>query len=180
MKLQTKNPTWTISGDSIVSNEGKKLGLFPHEFWYLAPCRTTFSPEEQNVSFSDFAVVLHNAVVGNGLVVSMQTLLMDLPLSTVKRGVAAEAEALLEEIRLREYLWDFGNADIIPNSNSAPSSNYWKGLIKSLYRYCFEEEKNPPHSDFWVQPSHSGTYSFFQSLMDFLYAGRMSRLTTHS
>lgn len=97
------NPTWTDVDDSIVCSDGKRLKLLSHEFWYLAPSRATFSADERNVGPLDFSILLHNAFIGNGLVVPMRLLLGELPLSTEKRGAAAEAEELLEKVRAREY-----------------------------------------------------------------------------
>lgn len=94
---------WTLEENAIRSSDGKTLQLYPHEFWYLAPERISFSPSERNVKATDFALLMHNAVVGHGLVISMEVLLDGIESKTEKGGAAGEAERLLESTRSREF-----------------------------------------------------------------------------
>jgi hypothetical protein len=95
--------TWTQVDSAIVNNEGVVLPLYPHEFWYLAPCRTTYSLSDGPVSPLEFGLLLHNAIIGEGLVVSMEVLLQGLPPATEKKGAGQLAELLLESVRAAEF-----------------------------------------------------------------------------
>lgn len=90
-----RNPT-------ITSPDGTLLELFPHEYWYLAPCRTEFEPGEL-VRPLDWAIVLHNAHIGKGLVIALDDLLSGISPSTFKGGASEEAEMLLEKIRRENF-----------------------------------------------------------------------------
>lgn len=82
----------------ITSINGIPLELHPHEYWYLAPCRTTYEPGDV-VRLLDFAFVLHNARLGNGVVIALDDLLSGITHATLKGGTSKEAELLLEKIR---------------------------------------------------------------------------------
>ncbi|NMG04803.1 hypothetical protein [Azoarcus taiwanensis] len=111
---------WTQRNDKLIGTNGEILDLWPQEFWYLAPARVTYTPGEGVVRPLEFAVLLHNAVKGEGLVTSLDVLLSGIEPSTEKRGAAAEAEALLEETRqsvnpalpsrLRSYFLNYDRA----------------------------------------------------------------------
>lgn len=90
-----QNPT-------ITSSNGIRLELFPHEYWYLAPCRTEFKPGE-NLKALDWAFVLHNARIGKGVVCALDDLLSGITPSTMKGGAGKEAELLLEKIRIERF-----------------------------------------------------------------------------
>ena len=96
--------SWTLENNKLIGIDGKTFDVLPHALWYLAPARVTYSRGEGVVRPLDFAVVLHNAVMGKGLVTSLNTLLSDLgDPTTEKRGAAAEAELLLESTRRTSY-----------------------------------------------------------------------------
>lgn len=93
--MLAQNPT-------ITSSNGTQLELFLHEYWYLAPCRTEFEPGE-NVRPLDWAMVLHNARIGKGVVTALDDLLSGITPSTLKSGAGKEAELLLEKIRIERF-----------------------------------------------------------------------------
>lgn len=82
----------------ITSINGVPLELYPHEYWYLAPCRTTYEPGDVFRPLN-FAFVLHNARLGNGVVIALDDLLSGITHATLKGGTSKEAELLLEKIR---------------------------------------------------------------------------------
>lgn len=92
----------SIVPDSVV-HDGKRFPVHPHTFWYLAPSRVDYLPSEPGVRPLDFALLLHNAIIGRGVVVPMDVLLQDLPASTNRAGVTHEVEMTLERVRCLEY-----------------------------------------------------------------------------
>lgn len=86
----------------ITSSNGTQLEIYPHEYWYLAPCRTELAPGE-NIRPLDWAIVLHNARIGKGVVIALDDLLSGLAPSTLKGGVGKESELLLEKIRIERF-----------------------------------------------------------------------------
>lgn len=93
--MPTSNPT-------ITSSDGTLLELYPHEYWYLAPSRTDFEPGD-SVRPLDWASVLHNARIGQGVVMALDDLLAGIEPATLKGGAAKEAELLLEKIRRERF-----------------------------------------------------------------------------
>lgn len=93
--MLVRNPTITTSNGTI-------LELWPHEYWYLAPCRTEFAPG-RFIRPLDFALVLHNARIGKGVTSALDDLLSGITPSTSRGGVAKEAELLLEKIRAERF-----------------------------------------------------------------------------
>lgn len=86
-----------------MGSTGEIYDVWPQPYWYLAPSRTTYAPGEGRVRPLEFAVVLHNASVGHGLVTSLDVLLAGIDPRPSKGGAAAEAEMLLEEVRAAEF-----------------------------------------------------------------------------
>jgi hypothetical protein len=93
---------FSIDNNKLISADGQGLDIFPHEYWYLAPSRTNYKQGER-VSPLDFAFVLHNASIGQGKVISPENILDGIEPQPTKRGVAAEAELLLEKVRKDKY-----------------------------------------------------------------------------
>lgn len=94
---------WTIDGAILKGSDGTSFAISPHEYWILAPARVTWEQHETWVKATDFAMLLHNAIVGRGLVVSMEVLLDGIHPATHKRGASADAELLLEQVRAEEF-----------------------------------------------------------------------------
>ena len=90
---------WDRKEFKLIGQNGEIHDLGPHEFWYLAPAETNFQLHNATVPPLDYAILLHNARLGEGVVPPMRKLLEGLPRTTNKRGVAAQAEQLLEDIR---------------------------------------------------------------------------------
>lgn len=84
---------------TVTTSDGSPHKLFDHEFCFLLPSRTDWVPGDRPVSPLIFAMVLHNAKKGHGLVLAMEDLLSGITPKTLKRGNAGKAEDLLEEIR---------------------------------------------------------------------------------
>jgi len=84
---------------TVTTSDGTPHKLFEHEFCYLLPSRTDWVPSDGPVSPLSFAMVLHNARKGHGLVLAMEDLLSGITPKNLKRGNAAKAEDLLEEVR---------------------------------------------------------------------------------
>jgi len=95
---------WKVEGQELVGTNNDRYQLLPNEFWYVVPNRLTYSSEEgKRVRPLEFAIVLHNAFLGSGLLVSPTVLGHGTEPKTLKRGVAEEAENLLEQIRLSDF-----------------------------------------------------------------------------
>ncbi|HZE59013.1 MAG TPA: DUF2441 domain-containing protein [Burkholderiales bacterium] len=95
---------WEKQGDEIVHSDGRRHRLLPFEGWHLAPTRVAYKMGESHVRFTDFAILLHNVRMGEGVICSMRRLLDGTgPLVTHKKGASAEAENLLEELRKKEF-----------------------------------------------------------------------------
>jgi hypothetical protein len=94
---------WRQNGYKLIGTGGEELDLWPHEFWCLAPTRVTYEPGERSVKPLEFAVLLRNAVKGEGVVTSMDVLLEGVEPTTLKGGAAADAEGLLERVRQQSY-----------------------------------------------------------------------------
>ena len=90
---------WDRKEFKLIGQNGEIHDLGPHEFWYLAPAETNFQLHNATVPPLDYAILLHTARLGEGVVPPMRKLLEGLPRTTNKRGVAAQAEQLLEDIR---------------------------------------------------------------------------------
>lgn len=87
-----------------LQHQGREWNVFPHEFWYVVPARTTFSEEEaKKVRATDFALVLHNASCGEGLLTNPSTFSSGARFRPAKGGSAGLAEELLEQVRLDEF-----------------------------------------------------------------------------
>jgi len=87
----------------LYDKEGNEHQIFEHEFWYLAPTKITWNEKERSINPLDFAMVLHNAKNGHGIVVGMDQLLEGIEPKSLKSGSAKVAENLLEEIRKDKY-----------------------------------------------------------------------------
>jgi hypothetical protein len=84
----------------ITTPDGNAHQLFNHQYWYLAPSRISWVPTDRFVSPFQFAMTLHNAKKGEGVVSAMTDLLNGiaekLPTSS---NAKAKAEATLEIVR---------------------------------------------------------------------------------
>lgn len=119
---------WILENDKLIGANGEILNVLPQELWYLAPARANYSLGEGSVRPLEFAAVLHNAVMGEGLVTSLNVLLSGVEPTTEKRGAAADAEALLESTRqtnhsdlpsrLRSYFLNFDRATAEKRANT--------------------------------------------------------------
>lgn len=92
-----------LSELKLTDDDGLKHDLFPHEFWYLAPCK--YEPVDRfDNNWKEFAFVLHNAFVGQGIVPAQSDLLEGISLHVPNKTRAArEAERVFEEIRSAHY-----------------------------------------------------------------------------
>jgi mannose-6-phosphate isomerase-like protein (cupin superfamily) len=62
--------SWAIQGTKLVGVTEEQYDVYPHEFWYVIPARTHYSPHDgKRVRPLEFAFVLHNAALGKGLLV---------------------------------------------------------------------------------------------------------------
>lgn len=96
--------SWEMHGNKLIGFANKQYTVFPREFWYVVPARTHYSPYDgQKVRPLDFALVLTNASLGEGLLSSPTTMGHGMGLKSMKGGAAAEAEDLLELTRLEHY-----------------------------------------------------------------------------
>jgi hypothetical protein len=92
-----------MQNSKLQRKDGQVLDIFPHEFWYIAPAKMTYSSNDGFVRPLEFGFTLHNAVNGEGLVIGLDELLVGIEPSTSKGGVAGEAEDLLERVRKDQY-----------------------------------------------------------------------------
>lgn len=88
---------------ALTAYDGHVYSLYPHVFWYLAPDRTHYRSEDQGVRALDFGLLLHNAVMGKGVVPSMDVLLDGLLPDTPRAGEGRDAELLLERVRAEAF-----------------------------------------------------------------------------
>lgn len=100
------NDAATASAHSVkalTAYDGHVYALYPHVFWYLAPDRTHYRSEDRGVRALDFGLLLHNAVLGKGVVPSMDVLLDGLLPDTPRAGAGRDAEMLLERVRAEAF-----------------------------------------------------------------------------
>lgn len=95
--------SWTQENDKLIGSNGEVLDLWPQEYWYVAPARTSYQRGEGVVKPLEFAFLLHNAVKGEGLVTCPDVLLEGIEPTTMKRGAGGDAERLLEMVRQRDH-----------------------------------------------------------------------------
>ena len=95
--------TLTLDGDLLRDQHGACYIVHAHEYWGLLPDRTTWLPSERLVQEHDFALLMREAVLGEGLVASMDILLEERDPRARNRQAVADAEAILERVRLDEY-----------------------------------------------------------------------------
>ena len=95
--------TWEIVGNKIVDEKGNFHDLHPDMYWYAAPSRSKYSIGERNVSWQSFGFCLHNASVGEGLVIALDDLLVGVKPSTVARSLRKIAEETLEKVRREKF-----------------------------------------------------------------------------
>lgn len=86
----------------ILDNVNTPLELHPHEYWYLAPCRTTFECGEI-VRPLDFTFVLHNAKLAQGVAIALDDLLLGIASTPLRSGPTKDAELLLEKVRVEHF-----------------------------------------------------------------------------
>ena len=96
--------SWEIQGNKLVGTADAQYELHPQEFWYVVPTRTHYSRNDrQKVRPLEFAFVLHSARISCGLVISAAQMKHGMKPKTLKGGVAAEAEDLLESVRRTHF-----------------------------------------------------------------------------
>ena len=95
--------SWTKEKDKLVGFNGTVYEIIPEPFWYVVPARIDYSAEERLPRPLDFAMVMHNASLAEGLLSSPTVMAHGLPKKTLKGGAAAEAEYLLEKIREEKF-----------------------------------------------------------------------------
>lgn len=88
---------WTTM--RVTDMEGREHEMFPHEYWYLAPTRTNWSPEDQSVYPLSFGLLLHNARLGQGIALAMEDLMQGISPVSMKTGVPKHAEEIFEDVR---------------------------------------------------------------------------------
>ena len=76
----------------VTDNEGREHEICPHEYWYLAPTTTNWSPEEKLISPLRFGLLLHNARCGQGIVPAMEDLMLGVTPRSMKTGFPKMAE----------------------------------------------------------------------------------------
>lgn len=92
--------SWEIRGNKLIGLTNEQYDLWPHELWYVVPARTHYSTYDgQTVRPLEFAYVLHNASLAEGLLISPTNMAHGLEPKSLKRGASAEAENLLESLR---------------------------------------------------------------------------------
>jgi len=95
---------WQLNGTTLSDENGTQYTVLPHEFWYVVPARTAYSADEgKRVRPLEFAFVLHNASIAEGLLISPTSMTGGPKFRPTKGGAAGEAENLLEAIRQEEY-----------------------------------------------------------------------------
>lgn len=83
----------------LTDNEGREHKMCPHEYWYLAPTRTNWSPEDQSIPPLHFGLLLHNARCGQGIAPAMQDLMQGITPVSMKIGLPKKAEEMFEKVR---------------------------------------------------------------------------------
>ncbi len=95
---------WKIQDSKLVGITEEHYDLCPHEFWYVVPNRTHYSPHDGiKVRPLEFALVLHNAALGKGLLPSPTVMYEGMVPKTLKGGSGKQAEISLETIRTELY-----------------------------------------------------------------------------
>lgn len=96
--------SWTRQGNKLIGIADEQYDIHPHEFWYVVPARTHYSPfDGTNVRPLEFAFVLHYAKLAKGLLISQANMAHGIAPRTLKGGVGAVAENLLESVRLAQF-----------------------------------------------------------------------------
>ena len=87
----------------LVLRDGTEFPFHPHEYWTLAPSRSTWEAGDGRVGPLDFAFMLHNARMGMGVMPPLQVLAAHFEARTLKSGNPAVAERLIEARRLAMF-----------------------------------------------------------------------------
>ena len=95
--------TLTLDGNLLRDQHGECFIVHPHVYWGLVPDRTTWLPSENYVQEHDFALMMREAALGEGLVSSLDILIEERDPRARNRQAVAEAEVILERIRLDEF-----------------------------------------------------------------------------
>lgn len=96
--------SWAIQGTKLIGVTEEQYDIYPHEFWYVVPARTHYSPHDgKKVRPLEFAFVLHNAALGKGLLPSPTVMNDGITPKTLKGGAAKDAETLLEAVRIEHH-----------------------------------------------------------------------------
>lgn len=96
--------SWEIQDTKLVAVGKEQFEVSPHEFWYVVPARTHYSPHDcKKVRPLEFAFVLHNAAIGKGLLPSPTVMNQGIAPKTLKGGAGRDAETLLEVVRIEQY-----------------------------------------------------------------------------
>lgn len=96
--------SWELQGNKLVGMAEERYDVLLHEFWYVVPARTHYSPYDgKKVRPLEFAYVLHNASLAKGLLISPTHMAHGIGPRTLKGGAAADAENMLESVRFEHY-----------------------------------------------------------------------------
>ncbi len=87
----------------LTDNEGREHEMCRHEYWYLAPTRTNWSPEDQSISPLHFGLLLHNVRCGQGIAPAMEDLMQGVTPMSMKTGCPKKAEDMFEEVRKESF-----------------------------------------------------------------------------
>ena len=126
--------SWTQQNEKLIGINGEVLDLWPQEYWYVAPARTSYRRGEGVVKPLEFAFLLHNAVKGEGLVNCLNVLLEGIEPATMKGGAGADAERLLEVIRQRDH-------SLLPSRLRSYFLNYDKAVAEARAKAMFRGQR---------------------------------------
>ena len=127
-------PFWTQEDSKLIGTNGEVHEVWPQQYWYLAPSRTTYAYGEGRVRPLEFAFVLHNAYIGQGLVCSLDVLLAGIDPQPMKGGAAAEAELLLEAVRSCEF-------PLKPSRLRSYFLNYDRSIAEHRAKHMFRDKR---------------------------------------
>lgn len=125
---------WSKTGNQLIGSKGEVHELWPHEFWYVAPARTVYTPGERIVNPLEFAITLYNARNGEGVACGLDQLLEGIEPTSLKNGVAADAEKKLEAVRQ-------ANFPSRPSRLRSYFLNYDKCVAEQRSKFMFRGER---------------------------------------
>lgn len=177
----------------ITTPDGNAHRLFNHQYWYLAPSRVSWVPTDGFVTPFQFAMTLHNAKKGEGVVSSMTDLLNGISENIPNSGTPkARAEAALEMVRkqiaadkpsrlrchflnytkdvaeARADEWRWQNRTLVPCYLILSSGQYHYADIGIFEELCDTPDDRTLAESYWqaFQPNTSEEYSRLEILAD--------------